>query len=208
MTPCIAFSSPQVAELIAACAANPELAENKVLEVVSETSAPALSYEDLLEAHPQGEGARGGMCGGSGFGWVWGEGGGGGGLVYVLLNPVLLFACCLLPAEVSQEEREEERAAAAQLQAEVSEARSVVSVPGDRRRGPARPVEHGCGRSRQPAPAVWAATLGLPTSSQVPHKLRVSNPLPWCAVLIACRLRRPRSGWCRSGSRSSLPPQL
>ena len=31
---------------------NPELAENKVLEVVAETTAPALSYEELLEAHP------------------------------------------------------------------------------------------------------------------------------------------------------------
>ena len=40
----------QVAELIAAAVASPELAENKVLEVVSETSAPALSYEDLLAA--------------------------------------------------------------------------------------------------------------------------------------------------------------
>lgn len=53
----------QVAELIASCAVNPELAENKVLEVVSETSAPALSYEDLLEAHPQGEGWLGVVCG-------------------------------------------------------------------------------------------------------------------------------------------------
>ncbi|KAI7836826.1 hypothetical protein COHA_009327 [Chlorella ohadii] len=42
----------QVAELIAACVESPELAENKCLEVVSETAAPALSYEELLEAHP------------------------------------------------------------------------------------------------------------------------------------------------------------
>ena len=40
---------------MAACVASPELAENKCLEVVSETTAPALSYEDLLEAHPSGK---------------------------------------------------------------------------------------------------------------------------------------------------------
>jgi hypothetical protein len=41
-----------VAELVAACVSNPELAENKVLEVVAEPTAPVLSYEELLEAHP------------------------------------------------------------------------------------------------------------------------------------------------------------
>ena len=44
----------QVAELVAAAAASPELAENKVLEVVAETGAPALSYDELLAAHPAG----------------------------------------------------------------------------------------------------------------------------------------------------------
>ena len=37
---------------MAACVSNPELAENKVLEVVAEPTAPVLSYEELLEAHP------------------------------------------------------------------------------------------------------------------------------------------------------------
>jgi hypothetical protein len=39
-----------VAELVAAAIANPELAENKCLEVVAETTAPALALEALLEA--------------------------------------------------------------------------------------------------------------------------------------------------------------
>ncbi|KAK9844034.1 hypothetical protein WJX81_002489 [Elliptochloris bilobata] len=49
----------QVAELIAAAVANPSLAENKVLEVVAETEAPLLSYEELLSGavceEPQAE---------------------------------------------------------------------------------------------------------------------------------------------------------
>jgi hypothetical protein len=45
----------QVAELVAAAAASPELAENKVLEVVAEPTARPLSYEELLEEHPAGE---------------------------------------------------------------------------------------------------------------------------------------------------------
>jgi uncharacterized protein YbjT (DUF2867 family) len=45
----------QVAELVAAAVASPELAENKVLEVVAETAAPALSYDELLAAHPSEE---------------------------------------------------------------------------------------------------------------------------------------------------------
>eukprot|EP00887_Chlorella_sp_A99_P003986 scaffold11.g3986.t1 len=43
----------QVAELVAAAVDNPALAQNKVLEVVAETTAPALSYKDLLAAHPE-----------------------------------------------------------------------------------------------------------------------------------------------------------
>ncbi len=39
----------QVAELVAATVAAPELAENKVLEVVAETTAPAKDYNELLE---------------------------------------------------------------------------------------------------------------------------------------------------------------
>eukprot|EP00884_Botryococcus_braunii_P021214 jgi/Botrbrau1/7777/Bobra.0159s0205.1 len=45
----------QVAELVAAAVANPDLAENKVVEVVAETSAPKLSYEELLSEAPQEE---------------------------------------------------------------------------------------------------------------------------------------------------------
>ena len=47
----------QVAELIAAAVANPQLADNKVLEVVADASAPCAEYETLLLAHPAG--ARG-----------------------------------------------------------------------------------------------------------------------------------------------------
>lgn len=39
----------QVAELVAATILNPELAENKCLEVVAETTAPALALEALLQ---------------------------------------------------------------------------------------------------------------------------------------------------------------
>lgn len=39
----------QVAELVAAAALDVDLAENKVLEVVAETSAPQLSYQALLK---------------------------------------------------------------------------------------------------------------------------------------------------------------
>ncbi|KAK9817799.1 hypothetical protein WJX72_002337 [[Myrmecia] bisecta] len=42
----------QVAELVAAAVANPDVAENKVLEVVAETSAPLLGYEALLQQQP------------------------------------------------------------------------------------------------------------------------------------------------------------
>jgi FKBP-type peptidyl-prolyl cis-trans isomerase len=42
----------QIAELVTAVIANPELGENKCLEVVAETTAPALSYEALLQAQP------------------------------------------------------------------------------------------------------------------------------------------------------------
>lgn len=52
----------QVAELVAAAVANPELAENKVLEVVAETAAPMRSYDELLAVHPAG--ARW-------WGWDW-----------------------------------------------------------------------------------------------------------------------------------------
>ncbi|BDA45967.1 probable protein TIC 62, chloroplastic at N-terminal half [Coccomyxa sp. Obi] len=45
----------QVAELVAAAVANPELTENKVLEVVAETTAPLTPYEDLLSAAPSDE---------------------------------------------------------------------------------------------------------------------------------------------------------
>eukprot|EP01023_Acetabularia_acetabulum_P063859 TRINITY_DN8107_c0_g1_i3.p1 TRINITY_DN8107_c0_g1~~TRINITY_DN8107_c0_g1_i3.p1 ORF type:complete len:483 (+),score=103.64 TRINITY_DN8107_c0_g1_i3:606-2054(+) len=38
----------QIAELIVSCLKNPELAENKILEVVAETEAPKLSNEELL----------------------------------------------------------------------------------------------------------------------------------------------------------------
>eukprot|EP01025_Chloroclados_australasicus_P006166 TRINITY_DN1200_c0_g1_i2.p1 TRINITY_DN1200_c0_g1~~TRINITY_DN1200_c0_g1_i2.p1 ORF type:complete len:476 (-),score=56.17 TRINITY_DN1200_c0_g1_i2:245-1672(-) len=38
----------QIAELAVACITNPELAENKVLEVVAEEDAPKLSYDELL----------------------------------------------------------------------------------------------------------------------------------------------------------------
>ena len=38
----------QIAELVAAAVANPELAENKCLEVVAESTAPLMQYEDLL----------------------------------------------------------------------------------------------------------------------------------------------------------------
>lgn len=38
----------QVAELVTACVANPELAENKCLEVVAETTAKQVAYEQLL----------------------------------------------------------------------------------------------------------------------------------------------------------------
>eukprot|EP01024_Parvocaulis_polyphysoides_P001456 TRINITY_DN10386_c1_g1_i4.p2 TRINITY_DN10386_c1_g1~~TRINITY_DN10386_c1_g1_i4.p2 ORF type:complete len:486 (-),score=54.70 TRINITY_DN10386_c1_g1_i4:451-1884(-) len=38
----------QIAELATSCVLSPELAENKVLEVVAEESAPKLSYEELL----------------------------------------------------------------------------------------------------------------------------------------------------------------
>lgn len=45
-------SKLQVAELITACCASPSLAANKVLEVVAETNAEPVSYEELLEAVP------------------------------------------------------------------------------------------------------------------------------------------------------------
>jgi hypothetical protein len=41
-----------VAELVAATCVNPGLAENKCLEVVAETTAPALSFEQLLDTIP------------------------------------------------------------------------------------------------------------------------------------------------------------
>jgi hypothetical protein len=77
----------QVAELIAACAASPGLAENKCLEVVAEEGARAPAVEDLLAAVPaevsrvsRGRGrGRGMVAGGVSFGgggWV-GLGGGG-----------------------------------------------------------------------------------------------------------------------------------
>ena len=49
----------QVAELVGACCASPALAANKVLEVVAETTAPALGYDDLLVQHPAGGWGRG-----------------------------------------------------------------------------------------------------------------------------------------------------
>ncbi|KAL3145005.1 hypothetical protein ABBQ32_003507 [Trebouxia sp. C0010 RCD-2024] len=42
----------QVAELIAAAITNPDVAENKVLEIVAEEGAEAREYLDLLTAHP------------------------------------------------------------------------------------------------------------------------------------------------------------
>eukprot|EP00199_Chlamydomonas_sp_CCMP681_P001549 CAMPEP_0119115850 /NCGR_PEP_ID=MMETSP1180-20130426/51968_1 /TAXON_ID=3052 ORGANISM="Chlamydomonas cf sp, Strain CCMP681" /NCGR_SAMPLE_ID=MMETSP1180 /ASSEMBLY_ACC=CAM_ASM_000741 /LENGTH=937 /DNA_ID=CAMNT_0007104949 /DNA_START=11 /DNA_END=2823 /DNA_ORIENTATION=+ len=42
----------QVAELIGAILKNPELGENKVLEISAETTAPKLSYEELLSGIP------------------------------------------------------------------------------------------------------------------------------------------------------------
>ena len=42
----------QVAELVAAAIADPSLAENKCLEVVAETTAPLVSYEELLGQIP------------------------------------------------------------------------------------------------------------------------------------------------------------
>ena len=38
----------QVAELIGSCLQNPDLATNKVLEVVAETTAPPLTPQELL----------------------------------------------------------------------------------------------------------------------------------------------------------------
>lgn len=46
---CAQVSRLQVAELVTAAVLNPELAENKCLEVVAETAAPALALEALLE---------------------------------------------------------------------------------------------------------------------------------------------------------------
>lgn len=46
---CFQVSRLQVAELVTAAVINPELAENKCLEVVAETTAPALALEALLE---------------------------------------------------------------------------------------------------------------------------------------------------------------
>lgn len=40
-----AFALPQVAELVGTILINPDLAENKVLEVTSETTAPKLTYQ-------------------------------------------------------------------------------------------------------------------------------------------------------------------
>ncbi|GAB4814594.1 hypothetical protein N2152v2_001640 [Parachlorella kessleri] len=48
----------QVAELVGACLGSPEAAQNKVLEVVAEAEAPALSWEDLLGSIPQEESAE------------------------------------------------------------------------------------------------------------------------------------------------------
>jgi hypothetical protein len=45
----VQVSRLQVAELVTAAVLNPELAENKCLEVVAETTAPALALEALLE---------------------------------------------------------------------------------------------------------------------------------------------------------------
>ena len=45
----------QVAELISEAVANPTLAQNKVLEVVADTTAPSLSYQELLARHPAGK---------------------------------------------------------------------------------------------------------------------------------------------------------
>jgi hypothetical protein len=42
----------QVAELVTAAVLNPELAANKCLELVAETTAPALSLQDLLDSLP------------------------------------------------------------------------------------------------------------------------------------------------------------
>jgi hypothetical protein len=46
----VQVSRLQVAELVTAAVLNPELAENKCLEVVAETTAPALALEALLES--------------------------------------------------------------------------------------------------------------------------------------------------------------
>lgn len=46
---CLQVSRLQVAELVTAAVLNPELAENKCLEVVAETTAPTMALEALLE---------------------------------------------------------------------------------------------------------------------------------------------------------------
>ena len=46
------MSRLQVAELVTAAVLNPELATNKCLELVAETTAPALVPTDLLEQAP------------------------------------------------------------------------------------------------------------------------------------------------------------
>lgn len=46
------MSRLQVAELVAACCANPGLAANKCLEVVAETEAPNVPYAELLKTIP------------------------------------------------------------------------------------------------------------------------------------------------------------
>lgn len=43
----------QVAELVAACCRSPAAAENKVVEVVAETTAPLRTFEELLVELPQ-----------------------------------------------------------------------------------------------------------------------------------------------------------
>ncbi|EFJ52948.1 hypothetical protein VOLCADRAFT_78986 [Volvox carteri f. nagariensis] len=63
----------QVAELVAATCRNPAAAENKVLELVAETTAPPRSFEELLEEIPQDitRVSDGGRMGGGGGGGGW-----------------------------------------------------------------------------------------------------------------------------------------
>jgi hypothetical protein len=80
---CLQVSRLQVAELVTAAVLNPELAENKCLEVVAETTAPNMALEALLE-QANTEITKVGLPAGSGrhSPVVWcecgGRGGGGG----------------------------------------------------------------------------------------------------------------------------------